>query len=135
MYLTDTVNHIINILKSNEYFNDKSVIAAYPFAYKPGRLGKIIITVSPQGIEAENISSGGYCLYGSTSVRADVFVPHEMGSPVLEDVIEHIISTLSCTFPHFVKVSPIISKNNLSSFTANCTLTYKSKINFGGNDD
>lgn len=88
MYLTDKVSEVIDILKDDEYFDDKTVIAAFPYAYKPGKLGKIIITVSPQDIEAENIDAGGCCFYGRASVRTDVFVPHDMGSPALADVIE-----------------------------------------------
>ncbi|MBR3148969.1 MAG: hypothetical protein IKF64_02275 [Eubacterium sp.] len=134
MYLTDKVSSIISLLCGDEYFEDKKVIAAFPFAYKPTRFGKIIVTVSPHGIEAENISAGGHCLYGKASVSVDVFVPHETGSSVVNDVIEHIIDAVADTRPCTIKVSPVSSKDELSSYTASCVLTYKSLIEFGGNN-
>lgn len=132
MYLAKETKNILDMLKSNEYFSDKKVIMAYPFAKKPTRLADIVVTISPSSLSAKNIEAGGESLFGSYKIDADIFVPQDMGSPCVFDVIEKTVNTVIPLFPCAVSVSEIYPMDELFCFTAKCSFTFSSEIDFGG---
>ena len=82
MFLTDKTNEILQLLKDSESLSDAIVIASFPFAYKPTRLQKCLLTVSPHGMKAEQEGIGESRLFGALQIRLTAFVPQDMGSPV-----------------------------------------------------
>lgn len=135
MYLNKKVNDIVQKLSLDERFKDSKIIKAYPDVNKPTRLKRIVVSVSPSSIEAENISVGEECMYGEYSIDIDAFVPQNFGTPCVQKVIENVIDTLKDEFPTRIKVSQINVNNSLFCYYVNCCLTFCGEINFGGSAD
>ena len=135
MYLDNAVRGAIAALEGDSYFENMIIIPAYPYALKPTRLEKILITVSPYGMEMRNVEIGGKTLFGKLSYSVNVFYPHTLGSPALNDVMEHIVSLLTTDNISSVDVSPISTRNELNCYTANCIFSTKAAFENGGNDD
>lgn len=134
MYLADKIDSLILTLKNQTCFNDVKIIKAYPFVNKPTNLEKIVITVSPSGLNADNISVGQNYYFGSYMIDFDVFSPQELGSPVVASTIESIILTLRKFNPSAIKVEPISINSNVKCYTAKCTLSFNGEIDFGGDN-
>lgn len=133
MYLNKKVNDIVNKLSSDKRFDNIKVIMAYPNVNKPTQLKKIVVTVSPSEIDAENISVGENCFYGDYSVNIDVFVPQNFGSPCIQQTVESVVDLLKDEMPKAVRVSQIKVDNALFCYYVNCRITFCDVINFGGN--
>lgn len=132
MYLTCEIQGIIDYLRADKHFDNTHIVKAFPYMKKPTKLRKIVIAVSPSEIEAENISVGDVNLYGEYSIDFDVFSPQELGTPVVFDSIQNIIEILKCFYPSRIYVSKITPVDEISCFSAKCTLTFNGEINFGG---
>lgn len=134
MYLTDKIENLISTLKNQPCLKDVQIIKAYPFVNKPTNLEKIVITVSPSGLNADNISVGQNCYFGSYMIDFDVFSPQELGSPIASSTIESVILSLRKFNPSAIKVEPISINSNVKCYTAKCTLTFSGEIDFGGDN-
>lgn len=132
MYLTNEIDALISQLNTNSYFDEIKIIKAFPYTDKPTRLNKIVVAVSPSKINAENISTGGECLYGEYSIDFDIFIPVNKGTPVDTSVIEQLICTVAVCCPKAVSVSEITANNNIFCYTAKCTFTFSGEIAIGG---
>ena len=128
MYFANLIEQFIGLLNSLDYEGDVKVIAAFPFAYKPTLLDKIIVTVAPYGIDVENIELGEAKVYGDVSIQISVFVPQDMGSPCMVNTLDTILGCLTGLKPSRITINSIQQWDNLSCFCANCIFTYKSEI-------
>ena len=128
MYLADEVEKYILMMKSKEYYDDKYVIAAYPYVYSPTRLDRPLITVSPCGIDANRAGIGADEFFAKYKIRIDVFVPQKDGTPCVNDIISTILADAAGFFPLAYSVSEITSDGSISCFTANIKFTHSGLI-------
>ena len=128
MYLSDIISGFVESLNALEYSENVKVIAAFPFAYKPTLLDKVLVAVSPYGMDVENIEIGTPLMYGDISIQLAVFVPQDMGSPCMVDTLDTILSFLSELKASRITVNSIQRWDNLSCYCAKCIFTYKNKI-------
>lgn len=132
MYLNKKVKDIVSKLSSDERLRDTKVIMAYPNVNKPTQLRRVVIAVSPSSLNAQNISIGDVCIYGEYSVDIDVFVPQNLGTPCIQDVVEKIIDIIKNESLSGIKVSQIKVNNSLFCHYVNCCMTFRGEIDFGG---
>lgn len=135
MYLNKKTTDIVQKLSLDKRFKEIKVIMAYPDVNKPTRLKKIVVSVSPSAIDAENISVGEECMYGEYKIDIDVFVPQNFGTPCVQEVVQNIIDALKDEMMSGIKVSEIKAYNSLFCYGVNCRLTFLGEIDFGGSAD
>ncbi|MBE6816902.1 MAG: hypothetical protein E7520_04275 [Ruminococcaceae bacterium] len=134
MFLTDKTNEILQALKGSEMLSDTIVIASFPFAYKPTRLQKCLLTVSPHGMKAEQEGIGESRLFGALQIRLTAFVPQDMGSPVAADVLDRAAAVLAPLHPRDIEMGEIKVRDDLEAFSKTGVFTFTDHMNSGGNN-
>lgn len=135
MYLNDKIDIIAGKLSADKRFDNIKVVMAYPNVHKSTQLKKIVAAVSPSEIDAEKISVGDNCMYGEYKIDIDVFVPHNFGSPCIQNTVESVVDVLKDEMPSGIKVSKIQVNNSLFCYYVNCCFTFCDVIDFGGSEN
>lgn len=134
MYISNEINAVIDALKSSSTLSDTYIIAAFPYTYKPTRLDKCVLTVSPHSLDVKTEGIGENHYYGDVGIRVDAFVPQDAGSPCVTDILGNVTNVLSAFYPNEIKMSGIKVRNDLECFTAYAVYVFKTRIAYGGNN-
>lgn len=126
MYLSYETQAICRLLKKNSELSDTHILPAYPFEYKPSRPRHSTICISPGGLDMRACSLGESCYEGNYQLALDIYVPHALGSPVLQNVLEAVLRALSGIEITRIQAGEIKSNNELACFTLSCKLTFPS---------
>lgn len=131
MYLDNYIDELLQRLQQCSELNDIKIIKAYPYAIKPTALDTIVITLSPGGIQCDNVELGGSTFHGRYDIDAHIFVPHKLGSPVATDVVSRFLRYGVDWRVQGVSLTQIDSSDILRCYTAKCSLTYYDRFDFG----
>ena len=129
MYLATVTDAVYQTLSACEALADASVIRAFPYVKKPLRMKTPVLCVSPSGVQASRAALGGECFMGEYGVDIDLFVPHCLGSPVAETLLEKAAAAVCAMGITHIRIGAIRSENALDSFTAKCTVTFCAPFN------
>ena len=135
MYLDRHIDDLQHKLSQCPQLQDASVIKAYPYAIKPTALDSIVITLSPGGVNCDNVELGGNVMYGRYDIDAHFFVPHKMGSPVATDIVSRFLRNCVDNSVQGIRLTQIDCDDLLRCYTAKCTLTYYDRLEFGDDSD
>lgn len=135
MYLSDKIAFFVELLKNSEGFENINVFNAYPYSYKPTELDKTTIAVMPSDLKANPAGIGSDELYGEYTIDFCVFVPRQLGSPVVNNTVEKLINAIKDCYPSSINASNIKVIERLSCFMAKCSFTFNSLMDFGGSSN
>lgn len=131
MYSDKRIEELIAELEQCSALDDVKIIKAFPYAIKPTVPDKAMITLSPGEVSCESIGIGEDCFHGRYGIDANVFVPYEMGSSVMADILSRLLQNSVDCRVQGVSVKPAQADDTLHCYTAGCTLTYYDKFDFG----
>ena len=134
MYLQAELNKIYTALKESEALENYIVIKAYPYATKPTKLQKSVITVSPAASELKNVTLGEKSAFGTYGIYTDIFIPQESGSPCGSDAVQKIIEILSDFEPVNIKISEFKNEDVLNAFSLRCLFRFSGAISLDGEE-
>lgn len=133
MNLKSKTDAFIDRLSSSTQLDGFRIIRAYPYTFKPTRLKQIVIAVFAGEINAESISLGEACCYGTYEINADIFIPYELGTPEPENVATAVVTSQLSAYPVAVRVSKIERNEHISCYRINCCFRFSDLI--GGHDE
>lgn len=135
VYLNKEIDEFVIRLEKNSFFSQIKVIKAYPYAIKPTRLKKTVITVSPSQISAENISLGETHLFADYKIDVDIYVPQQIGADSIISIVREIFRCAAGFYAVGVTASKITADDNLNCFISKCTIEFNGEIDLGSDEN
>ena len=129
MYLAAETNRVYNALKDCAALDGCRIIKAYPYAKKPTKLRRTVITVSPSDAEFKNTALGFECAYGKYAVAVDIFIPLESGSPAESGVCDGVINGVLALKPDGIRLTEFRPYDELGAYGARCIVSFSGSVN------
>lgn len=86
------IKHTARVLESiKQALDSADVIKAYPNTYKPTRMTKPVVAISPYMLEQKPIGFGEYGRDVDITVCVEVFVPYSMGIDHMNSILDTIL--------------------------------------------
>ncbi len=124
MYLNLITDKVYRTLKEYGALSECAIIKAFPYAKKPTRLTRTVITVSPGGALLNNTALGEECAFGEFSVNINIFTPQEQGSPADNGTLDTVTQALLPLEPIRIKTGGFDGNDMLGAFEAQCTAVF-----------
>ena len=133
--LSNAVDDFVTMLSQNDDFGNIKVIKAFPYVIKPTKLSKIVVAVSLGDVNADNISIGDNCVFGTYRIDTCIYAPFDMGADDLPLVAEKIFASCVNYNPVAFTTTQVDTDAKTLCYTLKCSITFSDLINLGGGDN